>query len=239
MQDQPLAVDAEGLCRRYGRRWALANVSLTVRRGTVQLIAGRNGSGKSTLLRILSTAIRADRGWARIEGFDLRTQAEAVRQRSALLTHHLYLYDSLTALENLQITARFLGCDASREALSPLLAEVGLEDRAEDTPATFSAGMRKRLALARVLAQSATVVFLDEPYGQLDPPGFRLVDRFLATLRERGATVVLATHLLERTSPLCDNALVLEAGRAVWRGPAGELADAGVLDVAGLPEGAQ
>ena len=97
--------------------------------------------------------------------------------------------------------------------------------------------MRKRLGLARVLVQQASIVFLDEPYGQLDPPGFRLVDRFLQTLRERRATVLIATHLLERTSPLCDQAIVLEGGRLAWSGPAGELVSKGGLDVAGLPEG--
>jgi heme exporter protein A len=237
MRDETLAVEANGICRRYGRRWALIDVSLRVPRGTVLLVAGRNGSGKSTLLRTLSTAIRADHGSARIEGYDLRRDTEAVRHRIALLTHHLHLYDSLTALENLQVAARFLGRDDGRRALVPLLEQVGLEERADDTPATFSAGMRKRLGLALVLAQEASVVFLDEPYGQLDPPGFRLVDRLLETLRKRRATVLVATHLIERTSPLCDQALVLEAGRLAWTGPAGDLVSKGGVDVAGLPEG--
>ncbi len=237
MSEPAVAVEAEGLCRRYGRRWALLDVGFRARRGSVTMVAGRNGSGKSTLLRILATAIRVDHGWARIEGFDLRRQKAEVRRRIALMTHRLHLYDSLTALENLQVAARFLGRPADRTGLLPLLDEVGLADRADDAPATFSAGMRKRLGLCRVLLQEAAVVLLDEPYGQLDPPGFRLVDQFLETLRRRGATVLLATHLLERAGPLCDDAIVLEAGRRVWSGPAARLAQAGILDVAGLPEG--
>jgi len=137
-----LAIEASGICRRYGRRWALTDVSLRVPRGSVLMVTGRNGSGKSTLLRILATAIRSDRGTARVEGFDLQRAAHEVRRRVALLSHHDYLYDSLTALENLQIAARFLERDASRAALLPLLAEVGLADRADDPPLTFSAGMR-------------------------------------------------------------------------------------------------
>jgi len=231
-----LAIEASGICRRYGRRWALTDVSLRVSRGSVLMVTGRNGSGKSTLLRILATAIRFDRGTARVEGFDLHGAVHEVRRRVALLSHHDYLYDSLTALENLQIAARFLERDASRAALLPLLAEVGLADRADDPPLTFSAGMRKRLALARVLLQPASVVLLDEPFGQLDPPGFRLVDRLLGVLRERGATVLMATHLLERGADLCDRGIVLEEGRLAWEGPACELATRSGLE-APLGEG--
>ena len=238
MSNQNAAVEAAGLCRRYGRRWALAEVSFEAPGGSVLMLAGRNGSGKSTLLRILATAIRPDRGSARINGHDVRRAPQRVRGCSALMSHHLYLYESLTALENLQVAARFLAKDAARDALLPLLAEVGLEDRADDAPATFSAGMRKRLGLARILLQDAAVVFLDEPYGQLDPPGFRLVDRFLETLKGRGATVLMATHLLDRASPLCDRAIVLENGRLVWSGPAGDVTSAAGLALTGLdPKG--
>jgi heme exporter protein A len=187
------------------------------------MVTGRNGSGKSTLLRVLSTAIRADRGTARLAGFDLRTATQKVREHVALLSHSSYLYEALSALENMQVEARFLGRDSDRKALLPLLEEVGLAHRADDSVETFSAGMRKRLSLARTLLQEASVVLLDEPYGQLDPPGFRLVDSLLDRLRRRGATVLMATHLLERGSELCDLGVVLEEGRLQWFGPAAQL----------------
>jgi heme exporter protein A len=103
---------------------------------------------------------------------------------------------------------------------------------------TFSAGMRKRLMLARTLLQEASVVLLDEPYGHLDPAGFRLVDDVIGGLRARGATVLLATHLLERGVARCDQALVLEAGRVAWQGQAVDLPRESGLEAAGLPEGA-
>jgi heme exporter protein A len=236
MSDAIPAVEAHGLCRRYGRRWALVDVSFELARGSILVVAGRNGSGKSTLLRLLATAIRPDRGSARIEGHDLRA-LDAVRRRVALLTHNLYLYGNLTALENLQVAARFLARPAERSALMPLLAEVGLADRADDTPLTFSAGMRKRLGFARVLLQDAAVVFLDEPYGQLDPPGFRMVDALLETLRRRGSTVLMATHLIQRAGEHGDRGLVLETGRVAWEGPARELARGSGLEGTGLQEG--
>jgi heme exporter protein A len=229
-----LAVEATGLGRRYGRRWALIEVGLRVPRGSVVMVSGRNGSGKSTLLRVLASAIRPTQGSALVEGFDLVEARDEVRRKTALLGHASYTYDALTALENLRITARFLGRSGEREALRAALAGVGLADRADDAVETFSAGMRRRLALARVLMQDAAVVLLDEPYGQLDPPGFRLVDRLLGRLREGGRTVLMATHLLERGADLCDQGVILEAGRLFWTGSA---ADLPAQAAAGLAEG--
>lgn len=232
---QQVAVDVSGLCRRYGRRWALVNISFRVRRGTVLMLTGRNGSGKSTLLRVLATALRPDRGSACVEGRDIVAEREGVRRHLSLLSHHSYHYEALTALDNLRIAARFLGRDDSREALLSRLGEFALAERADDPVSTFSAGMRKRLALARTRLQDASVVLLDEPYAALDPPGFRQVDRLLEALRQRGSTVLMATHLLEHGAGLCDEGLVLDEGRLVWTGPAGELPGLGPEDTAGAP----
>ena len=236
-ETSPLAVETEGLGRRYGRRWALVDVALRVPRGSLVMVAGRNGSGKSTLLRVLASAIAPTRGWARVGGCDVARERDEARTRTALLAHASYTYEALTALENLAIAARFLGRPDGREPLRAALADVGLVERADDAVETFSAGMRKRLALARVGLQDAEVVLLDEPYGQLDPPGFRLVDRRLARLREQGRTVLMATHLLERGADLCDRGVVLEAGRLAWTGSAGDLPGAGVA-ASSLAEGA-
>jgi len=206
-----LAIDADQLARRYGRRWALAGVTFQLAAGRVMMVAGRNGSGKSTLFRVLSTAIRADRGAARVGGFDLAEEKHDVRRISALLAHQSYLYESLTAKENLDIVARVLGRDGTRDALE----RVGLAQRADDAVATFSAGMRKRLSFARVLLQQPDVVFFDEPYGQLDPEGFRLVDAVVQELKARGATVLVATHQVEHVADYADCSITLEAGRVV------------------------
>jgi heme exporter protein A len=219
----PPAVETSGLGRRFGRRWALAEVTLRVPRGVRVMLTGRNGSGKSTLLRVLATALRPDRGSARVLGQDVRAQREAVRRQVSLLDHYSGLYEALSALENLRVAARFLGLDDGTEALRARLDEFGLFARAEDPVSTFSAGMRKRLALARTVMQPAAVVMLDEPYGELDVDGFALVDSLLQRLRAEGRTVLMSTHLLERGRELCDEALALEQGRLVWAGQASDL----------------
>lgn len=240
---RPNAVEVDGVCRRYGRRWALIDVNLRFGRGTVTMVAGRNGSGKSTLFRVLSTAIRADRGTARIEGADIHRDRTGVRQRIALLGHYSNTYELLSAYQNLEISSRFRPRPSSREELMSILEQVGLADRALDVVNTFSAGMRKRLSIARVLLQvgsgkheagDASVVLLDEPYGQLDPPGFQFVDRLFNTLRDRNVTVLLATHQIERAAAICDRAVMLGQGRVVWTGTAKDVLGQG-MDL-GMPE---
>jgi heme exporter protein A len=214
-------IEAENLGRRYGRRWALADVSFKVRSGSVVMVAGRNGSGKSTLFRLLSTAIRPDRGKATIGGFELVREREDIRRTTALLSHYSYLYESLTARENLSVAADHLG--KPRSVVMPLLERVTLAQRADDPVSTFSAGMRKRVSFARVLLQEPTLALLDEPYGQLDPEGFLLVDEVVRELKAQGTTVMLATHQLERGANLADDVIILEAGRVQWTGKAADV----------------
>jgi heme exporter protein A len=216
-----IAIEAESLARRYGRRWALADVSFRVTAGRVLMVAGRNGSGKSTLFRVLSTAIRPDRGNAMLGGFDLVRERYDVRRLIALLSHQTYLYESLTARENLRVVADHLG--RGRDRIDALLERVTLGARSDDAVHTFSAGMRKRLSFARVLLQEPKIVFLDEPYGQLDPEGFALVDEVVRELKTNGVTVLMATHQIERGANLADEALILEAGKVKWSGPTSAL----------------
>lgn len=208
-----VSIDAQGLGRRYGRRWALSDVSFSVPMGTVMMVAGRNGAGKSTLFRVLATAIRPDRGHASVGGFDVVRHREDVRRMSAILSHASYLYESLTAEENLQIVADHLRI--GRDGVMRVLEQVALGQRAGDPVSTFSAGMRKRLSFARVLLQNPRVVLLDEPYGALDPPGFELVDEVIRDLKRRGATILMATHQWERGAKLADSVLILEGGKVV------------------------
>ncbi len=223
MIESNFAVEAQGLCRRYGRSWALAHVDVRVPAGQALLIAGRNGSGKSTLLRILAGALRPDRGSLLVGGHDGIRDREALRRQVGLLGHASYTYDALSALQNLQIVARMLGRPADRGSLLPFLAELDLGGREGDAIHTFSAGMRRRLAIARLLLQDPAVVLLDEPYAQLDPAGFRYVDSLILRLKAEGRTVIVASHHLDEGAPLCDLGIALDRGQVVWRGSGRDL----------------
>lgn len=214
------AVHSQQVSRRYGRRWALARVDLELQAGERLLIMGQNGSGKTTFLRILSTLTQPTLGTLRLFGHDPATHAWDIRQRLALLTHQPSLYEDLSSSENLRVLARLAG---KPDRSSEWLAQVGLEPRPEPVH-TYSAGMRKRLAFARVLAQEPDLVLIDEPYGQLDPEGFALVDGIILGLAERGTTIILASHLVERAAELCERALLLHKGQPRWTGPTSEAA---------------
>ncbi len=220
---QTPAIRAQGLGRRYGRRWALAHLDLTVDRGECFLVVGANGSGKTTLLRLLATLSAPSVGNLEILGTDVATGSRQAawngRRRSALLSHRLGIYEDLSAAENLRILAGLTGREPK---LDEWLQAVGLERR-PDPVRNYSAGMRKRLGFARLLAQDPDLALIDEPYGQLDPEGFALTERIIDQLRERGTTLVIASHLVERAAAYCDRALLLNSGLPRWLGPAADI----------------
>src|SRR5687768_17877886 len=120
---QEFAIDVQGVARRYGRRWALADVTFRVPPSTVMMVAGRNGAGKSTLFRVLATAIRPDRGRAVVGGFDVIREREDVRRMTAILSHHNYLYEAPTARENLEVVCNHLG--SAHSQIPAVLENVG------------------------------------------------------------------------------------------------------------------
>jgi heme exporter protein A len=208
-----LAVDATEVSKRYGTRWALARVSFTLLHGESLLLTGHNGSGKSTLLRLLASASRPSYGVLRVAGHDVTTERDEVRRHVALLSHASFLYEDLSARENLVLVARALG--HPRTVADTLLEEMGLGTRASHPVREFSAGMRKRLAVARLLLQEPALALLDEPFGELDPAGITLMERLIRDLQQRGTSVVLATHLVDQGRALCRQRLHLVEGRAV------------------------
>jgi len=213
------AIRAERLGRRFGKRWSLAHVELNVDVGDCLLVVGANGSGKTTLLRMLSTLSSPSAGRLEVFGMPLPEQATAVRRRVGLLSHHLAIYEDLSAPENLRVLARLVGRPDQSDAW---LEAVGLAPR-PDPVRNYSAGMRKRLAFARLLVQEPDLALIDEPYGQLDPEGFALTEQLIQGLRDRGVTMVIASHLVERASRYCDRALLLDGGLPRWSGPAADI----------------
>lgn len=196
--------------RRFGRRWALRGVSLTIARGEVVGVEGHNGSGKSTLLRILSTAIRPTGGDAQVFGEDVVRAADAVRAQVAFLTHYPGLYDDLSADENLRFACRMLGIDHAR--IPEVLARVGLEREGREVVRTFSAGMQRRLSLARLLLQRPRLLLLDEPYNNFDPAGIALVNEVVREVRAEGGSAMIVLHDRHSAGDTLDRVVRLRQG---------------------------
>jgi heme exporter protein A len=209
---RPPAVLTADLARLFSGRPALAGVSLRIDAGRCVALLGPNGAGKTTLLRLLATAIRPSYGSAAVDGYDLASRPELVRPRVAYLSHATGLYEDLSARENLRFAATLLGTEDGDARVERALADVGLAERAGDRIRELSAGMRKRLALGRILLGSASLVLLDEPYAALDAEGMALVDALLPAWREAGVAVVVATHAVDRLGTLMDGSVVLDRG---------------------------
>ncbi len=209
------AFEIQDVSKRYGPRWALARLTFTLERGRSLLLTGHNGSGKSTLLKVLATASAPTFGQLKILGFDAVKEREEIRRRVALLSHASYLYEDLTAEQNLIVLGRLLGVPDPVEGAKIVIERVGMTKRANHAVRTFSAGMRKRIAIARLLLKKPDLALLDEPFGELDPEGIAVMEKFIHELRSSGTTVVLATHLIEQGQSLTDTRLHLSEGRTL------------------------
>ena len=209
---RPPSVQTTDLARLFAGSPALAGVSLRVDAARTIALLGANGAGKTTLLRLLATAIRPSYGRAEVDGLDLGRDPHLVRERVAYLSHATGLYDDLTARENLEFAAAMLGTPDAAARVERALGDVALLDRAADRVRDFSAGMRKRLALGRILLGQASLVLLDEPYAALDAAGMDIVDQLVVAWREAGVSVLIASHATDRLAPLLDGRVVLERG---------------------------
>ena len=207
------AIEADGVARRFGARWVLRGVSLRVQPGEVVGLLGPNGSGKSTLLRVLATLLRPNAGSARIGSSDVVGDPDGARRQVGFLAHSPGLYDDLTARENLAFAAAMLGLGEG--PIDGLLERVGLADSAGDRVRGFSAGMQRRLALARMLLGAPRVLLLDEPYSNLDVAGIALMNSVLRAQVENGGAALVVLHELAPAAGTLDRTVTLGNGRIV------------------------
>ena len=205
------AIDVRGVGRRFGLRWVLRGVTLDVRRGEAVGLLGANGSGKSTVLRIIATLLRPNAGTASVDGLDVVRDAGGVRTRVGYLAHTPGLYDDLTARENLIFAADMMGLP--RESVDAILDLVGLAHVADDRVRGFSAGMQRRLALARLVMRRPSVLVLDEPYSNLDADGVKLMNSTIAGVVGAGGAALLALHEVAPARDLLSRTLTIAEGR--------------------------
>jgi ABC-2 type transport system ATP-binding protein len=236
--DLPPPISIRGLTKSYrtghviqGRRLALADLDLELRRGEILGYVGPNGSGKTTTLKLLTGLLRPDRGEVSILGEPLSSRAW--RHRAGYQPEHPYLYDYLTPAEYLDYVGRLFGWAKARrrERARELLALVGLERSADQPMRRFSKGMVQRAGLAQALFNDPELLLLDEPMSGLDPLGRSLVRNLILAQRKAGKTVLFSTHILSDAETLCDRVAVLRGGRLLKVGALGDLLS---LDVAHL-----
>jgi ABC-2 type transport system ATP-binding protein len=219
------AISTTDLVKSYGAKRALDGVDLTVPRGTVFALLGPNGSGKTTIVQILSTLRAPDAGTARVMGHDLRREPAAVRASIGVTGQFSAVDTMLTGEENLMLMARLyhLPRGEGRRRARALLERFDLVDAAGRTPATYSGGMRRRLDIAMTLMGDPGLIFLDEPTTGLDPRSRRTMWEIIRELVDGGVTIFLTTQYLDEADELADRIAVLDDGRVVAEGTAGDL----------------
>ena len=205
-------LSASQLTRHFGDRVAVQDVSFELRPGEIFGLLGPNGGGKTTTLRMLAGLIGPTSGEVRIDGEPVnRRTSTRLRQRIGFLTEAPGLWDDFTVRQNLMVYARLHEVPEPSRTVHRTMERLGIADRAADTPARLSKGLRQRVALARALLHDPRIVLLDEPTSGLDPESARSVRDLILQLREQERTVILSTHNLDEVERLADRVAVLRS----------------------------
>jgi ABC-2 type transport system ATP-binding protein len=235
------AVEVRGLAKRFRRSgprtgratgswWrrgrsdlvALHPLDLTLERGGVTGVIGPNGSGKSTLVRVLATLVLPDAGWARVFGHDVVAESLTVRRHINRVSVEAAFFKELTAWENLLYAARIYGTAGRglRRRVEEALARFGLPASAVDRPLRqLSRGQQQKVAIARSVLTTPSLLLMDEPTTGLDPRSKREVQGLVRDLRRDSVTTLLCTHDMEEAEALCDRVLLMDRGRVLADGP--------------------
>ena len=202
-------IEAQGLTRAFGERTVVRDVSFRVEPGQVCVLLGPNGAGKTTTIRMLLGLIRPTAGAAVVAGFPLPgspKQAAELRAKAGLLTETPGFYDRLSAVENLTLFGRLYHLEEASLAkrIREYLVRFALWDRQDEPIATFSKGMKQRLAIVRAVFHDPDVIFFDEPTSGLDPQSARDVRHLILSLKRAGRTIIVCTHNLAEAAELAD-----------------------------------
>ena len=212
-------IHAKGLTKLYGDFPALQKVDLEVAEGEFLAVLGRNGAGKSTLLKLLAQLTKPSLGTLTFGGIDGHADGEDIRRRLGLLGHDTFLYDELTAEENLLFYANLYRMPDPQGIVRETLESVGLATFRKELVRNFSRGMRQRLTIGRLFLHGPELLLLDEPFNGLDDRAVVLLENLLREAHRQGKTILLCTHQLELALKLATKVLILDRGKIAYLGP--------------------
>lgn len=225
MKESTNVIEVTGLTKSYGKNDVLRGVDLQVQKGTMLALLGPNGAGKTTTVRILSTLLDHDGGTVTVAGFNVKSEADKVRSVIGLTGQSAAVDEMLTGRENLVMMGRLyrLTKDSAKARAQELLEQFDLIKAAERPAKTYSGGMRRRLDLAVSLIAAPPIIFLDEPTTGLDPRSRLAMWDIIKGLMADGTTILLTTQYLEEADQLADQIVVIDGGKVIAKGTAGEL----------------
>ena len=210
------AIQVQGLTKTFSNHPALRELDLEVGQGESVVIFGPNGAGKTTLIKVLATILNPSSGRILVDGLSLKNSAEEIRRRIGVVTHQTFLYNNLTACENLEFYSRMYDVPAYKERIHEVIALVGMTARRYDRVDTLSRGMQQRISIARSLLHKPSIMLLDEPETGLDQQAISMLWEALQAGGDGKRTTILTTHNLERGLELGDRLLILAGGKIVY-----------------------
>ena len=208
-------IQAEGLKKSFGNFDALRGVDLHIKRGEFMTLFGPNGAGKTTLIKLLATLTSPTSGTLSVYGYDVRKDVNNIRSVIGVISHDPYLYENLSAFENIKFFGTLYGLDDVDNRARSVIKQVGLEKRMNDLVRTFSRGMKQRLTVARAIVHEPKILLLDEPYTGLDQHGAQIFGEMLSDLKSQRRTILMTTHNIDEGLELSDRIGILAKGKIV------------------------
>lgn len=220
-------IEVENLTKKFDSFVAVNHLSFGIGEGEVFGLLGPNGAGKTTTIRMLAGLISSSEGTAKVKGYVINSDSLKVRETVGILTENPSLYEKLSAYENMDFFAQAYGLTEQAQKnrrIQEMLEFFGLWSRRNDKVATFSKGMKQKLAIARALVHKPSIIFLDEPTSGLDPESSKEVRDLIAKLSQHEkSTILLCTHHLEDAEKLCSRVMIINKGKSVVVGTPDEL----------------
>ena len=225
MPSESALIETVNLTKRYGDKLAVDNIGFTVNSGEIFGFLGPNGAGKTTTIKMIVGLLRPTSGVVRVAGYDVVQQPVAAKAACGYVPDQPNLYAKLTGRELMRFVGDLYNLDRAqaRRRSEELLNLFGLAEAADDTTDSYSHGMRQKTSLAAALVHDPRVLILDEPTVGLDPKSARLIKDILRQMAERGAAVMLSTHILEIAQNMCDRIGIIDKGKLIASGTMEEL----------------
>lgn len=209
------AIEFRDVHKRFGELQALSGIDLVVRQGEFFGLLGPNGAGKTTLISVLAGLVRADRGSARVMGYDVRADYRAARRSLGVVPQELVFDPFFTVRETLRIQSGYFGMRDNGAWIEEVMQHLDLTSKAEVNMRALSGGMKRRVLVAQALVHKPPVIVLDEPTAGVDVELRQALWQFIQRLNRDGHTIVLTTHYLEEAEALCERIAMLKQGRVV------------------------
>ncbi|MGL5616801.1 MAG: ABC transporter ATP-binding protein [Sarcina sp.] len=213
-------LEVNDLKKSYGNKVAVNNISFYLLEGEILGFLGPNGAGKSTTINILATALKRDGGEISFKGEDISKNIKSYKKSLGVVPQRLALFEDLSAYENVKYFAAFYGLKGEKlkDRVLESLEMVGLLERKDEMPSTYSGGMKRRLNIACALAHKPEILILDEPTVGIDPQSRNHILESIKKLRDEGTTVIYTTHYMEEVQNICDRVIIVDEGRVIEEG---------------------